>query len=66
MTEEYQPDVILKQRQDANKAKPRPDVTIDKPVQFRVRVRPNTQTKHYPRKRRNTVEQHDPRRVKFF
>lgn len=70
MTEEYQPDVILNQRTEAQKAKPRGPVTTDKPISFRVqKTRPNTQTKHYPKKaraRRPGVEVPDPRNVKFF
>lgn len=65
----YQPDVILQQRRDENRAKNKGPLTVDKPIQMRVaRTRPNTQTKHYPRKRRArpTVEQHDPRKVRFF
>lgn len=64
----YQPDVVRQQRQDANRAKARDPLTTDKPVQMRVaRTRPNTQHKHYARKpRRNSVEQHDPRNVRFF
>lgn len=63
----YQPDQVLKNRTDANRAKNKAPITVDKPVQFRVaRTRPNTQHKHYPRKKRAQVEQFDPRRVKFF
>lgn len=70
MSEEYQPDMILSQRTEAQKAKSKPPVTIDKPASFRVmKTRPATQQKHYPRKsrqRRAGVEVPDPRNVKFF
>lgn len=72
MTEDpiaYQPDENLKRRQDAHRALPKPPLTTDKPISFRVqKTRPPTQRKHYPRKRilRPTVEQYDPRNVHFF
>jgi hypothetical protein len=67
MSEEYQPDVILNQRKESQKAN-KPAVNVDKPIAIRVqKTRPNTQTKHYARKpRRAGVEVPDPRNVKFF
>lgn len=67
MTEDsiHPPDQVREDRLAAHRAAQHPGVTVDKPIAFRIRVRPATVHKHYPRKPRKRSK-FDPRKVHFF
>lgn len=56
-----QPDENLRRRKAEQDAKPKPAVTTDKPVSFRVgRTRPGTMRHHYSKKRRAMPDLRNP------
>lgn len=65
---QYYPDAVLAKRKAEQDAKPKPPVTTDKPINFRVNsTRPATKQKHYPRKVRTTQRKgRDPRDVQYY
>lgn len=62
----YLPDQNIARRKAEQEAKPKPPLTVDKPISFRVTRTKQSLRPHYPRKARKRKMTRDPRDVIYY